>query len=122
MLYKFYSEQVLGCEIPYTTQIGRGFTLFHGAHGSVVNGHTIIGNDVVLRQNTTIGSKSFTINEDGYAPTIEDRVEIGPNVCIIGDITIGHDSQIGAGAVVVKDVPPCSVVVGNPARVVKTLK
>ena len=43
---------------------------------------------------------------------------IGPNVCIIGDITIGKGATIGAGAVVVKDVPPYSVVVGNPARVI----
>lgn len=122
VLYKLYSEQVLGCDIPYNTKIGSNFTLFHGAHGSVVNPHTIIGDDVTLRQNTTIGSKSFTTNEDDTAPIIEDRVQIGPNVCIIGNITIGHDSQIGAGAVVVKDVPPYSVVVGNPGRVVKTLQ
>lgn len=122
ILYKFYTEQVLGCDIPYNTKIGNNFTLYHAAHGSVVNGHTIIGDDVVLRQNTTIGSKSFTVNEDDTEPIIEDRVQIGPNVCIIGNITIGHDSQIGAGAVVVKDVPPYSVVVGNPGRVVKTLQ
>ena len=75
---------------------------------------------MVLRQNTTIGSKSFT--DDTLAPIIEDRVEIGPNVCIIGEITIGHDSRIGAGAVVVKDVPPYSVVVGNPGKVMKMLQ
>lgn len=120
ILYKLYSEQILGCDIPYYTKIGNGFTLFHGAHGSVVNGNTIIGNDVSLRQNTTIGSKNFTDDITPLAPTIEDRVQIGPNVCIIGKITIGHDSMIGAGAVVVKDVPPYSVVVGNPAKVVKT--
>lgn len=49
-------------------------------------------------------------------------MQIGPNVCIIGNITIGHDSQIGAGAVVVEDVPPYSVVVGNPGKVVKMLQ
>lgn len=112
---------MLGCDIPYNTKIGSNCMIFHGAHGSVVNGRTIIGDDVVLRQNTTIGSKSFTTNESDTAPTIEDRVQIGPNVCIIGNITIGHDSQIGAGAVAVKDVPPYSVVVGNPGRVVETL-
>lgn len=52
---------------------------------------------------------------------IEDNVTIGPNVCIIGDITIGHDSIIGAGAVVIKDVPAYSVVAGNPAKVIKKL-
>ena len=75
---------------------------------------------MVLRQNTTIGSKSFT--DDTLAPIIEDRVEIAPNVCIIGEITIGHDSRIGAGAVVVKDVPPYSIVVGNPAHIIKQIR
>jgi len=121
VLYKFYSEQVLGCDIPYNTKIGSNFTIFHGAHGSVVNPYAIFGNDVTLRQNTTIGSKSFTTNDDDKAPIIEDRVQIGPNVCIIGNIIIGHDSLVGAGAVVVNDVPPYSVVVGNPGRVVETL-
>lgn len=86
----------------------------------MVNPYAIIGNDVSIRQNTTIGSKSFT--DDTQAPIIGDRVQIGPNVCIIGKITIGHDSMIGAGAVVVKDVPPYSVVVGNPGKVMKMLQ
>lgn len=117
LLYTFYSLYVLGIEIPASTKVGNGFTLYHGGRGSVVNPYTVIGSNVVLRQNTTIGSKSFT--DDTLAPIIEDRVEIGPNVCIIGKITIGHDSQIGAGAVVVKDVPPYSVVIGNPAHIIK---
>ena len=52
---------------------------------------------------------------------IEDNVTIGPNTCIIGGIRVGEGAVIGAGAVVVKDVPQYSVVVGNPARVIKTL-
>ena len=118
MGYSIYSQYLLGVEVPVKTKIGENFTLYHGGRGSVVNPNTVIGNSVVLRQNTTIGSKSFT--DDTLAPIIEDHVEIGPNVCIIGKITIGHDSQIGAGAVVVKDVPPCSVVVGNPAKIIRT--
>ncbi|MBQ8019953.1 MAG: serine acetyltransferase, partial [Paludibacteraceae bacterium] len=54
-------------------------------------------------------------------PTIGNNVSIGANATIIGDITIGDNVIIGAGAVVVKDVPQYSVVVGNPARVIKTL-
>lgn len=107
---------MLGFEMPARTKVGKGFTLYHGGHGSVVNPYAIIGDDVSIRQNTTIGSKSFT--DDTQAPIIGDRVQIGPNVCIIGKITIGHDSMIGAGAVVVKDVPPYSVVAGNPAKVI----
>lgn len=120
LLYGIYSLNILGIEMPIGTKIGKGFTLYHGGRGSVINPYTVIGNDVVLRQNTTIGSKSFT--DDTLAPIIEDRVEIGPNVCIIGEITIGHDSRIGAGAVVVKDVPPYSIVVGNPAHIIKQIR
>lgn len=111
---------LLGCYIKYYTQIGDNFEIFHGARGTVINPNTIIGNNVSVRQNTTIGAKGFLDSEK--CPCIEDNVTIGPNVCIIGDITIGHDSVIGAGAVVVKDIPSYSVVVGNPARVIKSLK
>lgn len=111
---------LLGYDIKYYTQIGDNFEIFHGARGTVINPNTIIGNNVSVRQNTTIGAKGFLDSEK--CPCIEDNVTIGPNVCIIGDITIGHDSVIVAGAVVVKDIPPYSVVVGNPARVIKSLK
>ena len=52
-------------------------------------------------------------------PTIEDRVDIGCGACILGNVTIGHDSLIGANAVVVTDIPPYSTAVGIPARVIK---
>ena len=52
-------------------------------------------------------------------PTIEDRVDIGCGVCVLGKVTIGHDSFIGANAVVVLDIPPFSPAVGVPARVIK---
>lgn len=111
---------LLGYDIKYYTQIGDNFEIFHGARGTVINPNVIIGNNVSVRQNTTIRAKGFLDSEK--CPCIEDNVTIGPNVCIIGDITIGHDSVIGAGAVVVKDIPPYSVVAGNPARVIKSLK
>lgn len=119
MLYSLYTELFLGCEIKPHAKIGSNFMIYHGARGTVINPHTIIGNNVSVRQNTTIGAKGFFDSED--CPVIEDNVVIGPNVCIIGAITIGHDSVIGAGAVVVKDVQPYAVVVGNPAKVVKML-
>ena len=84
----------------------------------MVSPGTIIGNNVSLRQNTTIGAKGFDGAEK--SPIIEDNVTIGPNVCIIGDITIGEGTIIGAGAVVVKDVPAHTIVVGNPAKVIKS--
>lgn len=117
-LYAVYCR-ILGVEIPCRTQIGEDFTLYHGGRGSVVNPYSVIGNHVTLRHNTTLGSKGLHL--DTRCPIIEDYVNIGPNVCIIGEITVGHHSIIGAGAVVVKDVPPYSIVAGNPAKVVRLL-
>ena len=117
-LFALYSF-VLGYDTKYYTQIGDNFEIFHGARGTVINPNTVIGNNVTVRQNTTIGAKGFLDSEK--CPCIEDNVTIGPNVCIIGDINIGHDSIIGAGAVVIKDVPAYSVVAGNPAKVIKML-
>lgn len=119
-LYGSYTQFVLGCDIKPSTKIGTGFKIFHSAHASVVSPGTIIGNNVSLRQNTTIGAKGF--NGAEKSPIIKDNVTIGPNACIIGYITIGEGAVIGAGSVVVKDVPPHAVVVGNPAKVIKFTK
>lgn len=118
--YLFYTQLVLGCDIKYSTQIGEGFVIYHSAHGSVVSPNAVIGRNVSLRQNTTIGAKGF--NDADRSPVIMDNVVIGPNVCIIGDIIIGEGSIIGAGAVVVKNVPPYSIVVGNPGRIIRRIK
>ena len=115
-LYMYYTQRILGCDIKPSTVIGEGFEIFHSAHASVVSPGTIIGKNVSLRQNTTIGAKGFSGSDK--SPVIMDNVTIGPNVCIIGDITIGKGAIIGAGAVVVKDVPADAIVAGNPAKII----
>lgn len=98
--------------LPPSTKVGYGFYIGHG-FGLVINGTAIIGNNVNLSQFTTIGS-----NRD-KAAQIGDNVYIGPSVCVVENVHIGNCADVGAGAVVVKDVPDNAVVVGVPARVVK---
>jgi len=97
-------------QIPRNIDIGYG--LYIGHHMClVVHPSTKIGNNVNLSQFTTIGS-----NHD-KAATIGDNVYIGPNTCIVEDVLIGNNSTIGAGSVVVNDVPDNSTVAGVPAKV-----
>jgi serine acetyltransferase len=114
--YKIFIEWFMGIEIPDTTQIGPGFKVMHG-QGLIVNNKTIIGANVTLRHNTTIGNTK----SGGQSPIISNNVEVGANCVILGNITIGQNSIIGAGSVVVKNIPPYSVVVGNPGKVIKSL-
>ncbi len=114
LLYKFSFEWILGMEIPYTLQVGEGFRIFH-LHAVVINQQTIIGKHFTLRQSTTIGNKGSGTK----SPVIGDYVELGAQVCLIGPIHIGDHVIIGAGSVVVKDLPANCVAAGNPAKVIK---
>lgn len=115
-LYKFFVEWVLGIELSWKTKAGSGLKIFHG-QATVIHQNVVIGNNCTIRQCTTIGNAGST----GACPVIGNNVEIGCNVCIIGAVTIGDNVVIGAGSVVVKNIPPGTLVVGNPARVIKTL-
>ncbi|HEY9633637.1 MAG TPA: DapH/DapD/GlmU-related protein [Coleofasciculaceae cyanobacterium] len=124
ILYRFFYqisvEWVLGIELPWDTQVGKNLKLQHG-HGLVVNHQTQIGENCTLRNSTTIGNKRLPDGSYSRAPQIGNNVDIGANVVIIGPITVGDNAVIGAGSVVVKDVPEGAVVVGNPARIIRRL-
>ncbi|WP_026463368.1 serine O-acetyltransferase [Adhaeribacter aquaticus] len=117
IFYKFFVQWLLCIDIPDTVKLGRGFNLFHG-QSTVIHQDSVIGRNVTLRHNTTIGNGK----SEKDVPCIGNNVQIGANVVIIGKINIGDNAIIGAGSVVIKDVPSFSVVAGNPARVVKNLK
>jgi serine O-acetyltransferase len=106
-----------GIELSYTVKLGRRVRIWH--HGGMVLGARSIGDDVHIRQNTTFGVARRS--EPTAKPMIGDRVEIGCGAVLLGHIRIEHDSVIGANSVVTRDVPPHSLVVGVPARIVKDL-
>lgn len=105
-----------GIEIHPGAQIKEGLFIDHGM-GVVIGETSIVGNNVTLYQGVTLGG---TGKERGKRhPNIGDNVVIGTGAKILGNITIGENSYIGANAVVVKDVPPNSTVVGVPGRIAK---
>lgn len=104
-----------GIEIHPGAVIGEGFFIDHGM-GVVIGETSIIGKNVTIFHGVTLGGVS--IQKGKRHPTIEDEVVIGAGAKILGNITIGGCSRIGANAVVVKDVPCDSVVVGVPGRIV----
>ena len=106
-----------GIEIHPSARIGRGLFIDHGI-GVVVGETAVIGDNVTLFQGVTLGG---TGKERGKRhPTIGHNVVIGAGAKVLGNITIGANSMIGANAVVVRDVPEHSTVVGVPGRVTRT--
>lgn len=121
LLYKWLFKWVqwtCGITLPYTVKLGRRVRIWH--HGGMVLNAESIGDEVHIRQNTTFGVARRDLLYQ--LPTIEDRVDIGCGAVLLGSITIGHDSIIGANSVVLSDVPACCVAVGAPAKVVKTIE
>lgn len=106
-----------GIEIHPAATIGRGLFIDHGT-GVVIGETAVIGNNVTLFQGVTLGG---TGKERGKRhPTLGDRVVIGAGAKVLGNITIGSNSMVGANAVVVRDVPEHSTVVGVPGRITRT--
>jgi len=116
--YRYTVEWVWGIELPRKLTAGKGLIIYHG-QGLVLNQGVILGENVVLRNSVTIGHKKLADGTFTACPRIGNNVDIGANVCIIGDITIGDNVIVGAGSVVVKSVPDNCTVVGNPARVLE---
>lgn len=105
-----------GIEIHPGATIGKGLFIDHG-NGVVIGETTVIGDNVTLYQGVTLGG---TGKEKGKRhPTIEDNVMISAGAKVLGSFTVGANSKIGAGSVVLSEVPPNSTVVGVPGRVIK---
>ncbi|MBQ6787198.1 MAG: serine O-acetyltransferase [Lachnospiraceae bacterium] len=105
-----------GIEIHPGAQIGENFFIDHG-NGVIIGETAIVGNNVTLYQGVTLGG---TGKEHGKRhPTIGDNVMISAGAKVLGSFTVGENSKIGAGSVVIEEVPPNCTVVGVPGRVVK---
>ncbi|MBQ6874926.1 MAG: serine O-acetyltransferase [Lachnospiraceae bacterium] len=105
-----------GIEIHPGATIGKGLFIDHGA-GVVIGETAILGDNVTLFQGVTLGGNG---KEKGKRhPTLGDNVMVSAGAKILGSFTIGENSKIGAGSVVLQEVPPNSTVVGVPGRVVK---
>lgn len=105
-----------GIEIHPGARIGKGLFIDHG-HGVIIGETAIIGDNVTLYQGVTLGG---TGKEHGKRhPTLENNVMVSAGAKVLGSFTIGENSKIGAGSVVLEEVPPNSTVVGVPGRVVK---
>jgi FkbH-like protein len=102
-----------GITLPYTTKLGRRVRLWH--HGGMIIGARAIGNDVHIRQNTTIGVAQTWRDDD--LPIIEDGADIGCGASILGPVVVGRNSKLGANAVVLEDIPEGATAMGNPAQV-----
>jgi len=112
----YESHTITGADIHPAAQIGKDFFIDH-ATGVVIGETAIIGDHVSIYQGVTLGGVS---SEKGKRhPTIGDRVVIGANATILGNIKIGNNVRIGAGSVVLDNVPDDSTVVGVPGKVVK---
>jgi serine O-acetyltransferase len=110
------ARTLTGIEIHPAAQIGQGLFIDHGM-GVVIGETAELGNDVTLYQGVTLGGTGFATGK--RHPTVQDNVTIGSGAKLLGPITVGHGSKIGANSVVIHDVPANSTVVGNPGHPVR---
>ncbi len=110
------SRLMTGIEIHPGAQIEKGFFIDHG-NGVVIGETAEIGQNVLLYHQVTLGGTGQTSGK--RHPTLGDNVVVGAGAKILGAVTIGENSRVGAGSIVVKDIPICATVVGNPGLVIK---
>src|ERR671922_1519031 len=111
-----FTRSFTNIEIHPGAEIGDGLFIDHGT-GVVIGETAELGDNVTIYQGVTLGGTGFATGK--RHPTVEDNVTIGSGAKLLGPITIGHGSKIGANSVVIHDVPPNSTVVGNPGHPVR---
>ncbi len=116
MMVQVSTEVLTSIQIPCSAKIGSGLYIAHSGY-IVISSGAEIGSNCTLTQGVTIGHGGGGSQGEG-SPHLGDRVYVGPGAAIIGPITVGDDALIGVGAIAIRPVPPCGVVVGNPARLI----
>lgn len=104
---------IFSCDIPHQVVIGKNCKFAHNALGVVIHPDVVIGDNCYIGQNVTIGGR----NGKKIVPHIGNDVLIGANALILGPVTIGDGAKIGAGAIVVKDVPANAVVIPEASKI-----
>jgi serine O-acetyltransferase len=111
-----WARVLTGIDIHPAAAIGRNVRIGHGV-GLVIGATAEVGDGCELLQGVTLGRRRGVILADGRRhPKLGRRVEVGANAVLLGPITVGDDAKIGAGAIVLQDVPSGWTAVGNPAR------
>ncbi|MDD4940657.1 MAG: serine O-acetyltransferase [Candidatus Omnitrophica bacterium] len=111
-----FARSMTGIEIHPGARIGKRFFIDHGM-GVVIGETAVIGDDVLLYQGVTLGGTG--LEKGKRHPTIGNNVVIGAGAKVLGNIIVGDNAYIGANAVVIKDIPPNSTVVGVPGRITR---
>jgi serine O-acetyltransferase len=107
-----WTRAIIGAELPRSVAAGPGLALNHAGRGVVIHPNTVLGADVTMFHRVTVGVRGAGMR----APKILDGSYLGAGSMVLGDITVGPSSTVGAGAVVIHDVPENHVAVGVPAR------
>lgn len=110
-VFRHLSQLLFACHIGCYAEIGEGCLFQHNGLGCVISEKAVIGKNVEFYQHVTVGALR------GGVPVIEDDVTIGANAVLLGDIVVHKGAKIGAGAVVLCDVPQGATAVGVPAKV-----
>ncbi len=111
----FFVRILLSAQIPETVRIGNGTVFGYGGLGVVIHKDAVIGKNCRIGTGVVLGSR----NPDTKAPVIGDSVYLGTGAKVLGGVSVGNGAIVGANAVVISNVPPHSIVVGTPARIVK---
>jgi serine O-acetyltransferase len=110
-----YVRNHYGVEVPFSAKIGRRVVIEHQG-AIVIHGCSVIGDECIIRQGVTLGNRHM--HEPFAAPVLGKRVNVGAGAKLLGPVQIGDDANIGANAVVVKDVPANATAIGIPARLI----